>query len=492
MNAGPSGRSAPEFLRDGSTIARRVTELDHRVRNTGAMFLRGLLWDVHELVGDGTSTTALLFDAMYREGRRGIRAGLNGSRLRYFLLQYADALRVELLCQRTFVSGPEELRRLAHAVCGDEPLAGGVADIYAGLGPHGHVEIRSSADHALSHEFLGDAFWPSECLDSTMLLGLIGQRAELTDCAFFVSDLAITNPQHLIAVLSAGKVAGASSFVIIGRSLSKQCLGLIMSNSTPGYRIYAMQTLEKAPLDQSDSLHDIATLTGGRVFMEAAGANAGQVTAEDLGWSRRAWLSRTHLGIYGGQGQSTSIRSRIRALRRDLQVVTDIGRKKQLSLRYSRLTARSAVLWINGTTDREVEARKALGERTCRVIQDAMEQGVVPGEGTALLKCKHTLEAIRPVSGELEESFAIGMLKRGLEEPSRVLRHNLHTGTAVAMSHGGDDGSKNSVVKAPKPTVLDSFDVVATALQHAITGVAQALTIETIVLKQTPSVALRP
>jgi len=325
-----------------------------------------------------------------------------------------------------------------------------------------------------------------------MLLGMIGQRAELTDCAFFVSDLAITNPQHLIAVLAAARAGGASSLIIIGRSLSKQCLGMIMANSTPHFRIYAMQTPEMAPLDQSDSLHDIATLTGGRVFMEAAGANAGQVTAEDLGWSRRAWLSRTHLGIYGGQGQSTSIRSRIRALRRDLQVVTDIGRKKQLSLRYSRLTARSAVLWINGTTDREVEARKALGERTCRVFQDAMEQGVVPGKGTALLKCKHTLEAIRPVSGELEESFAIGMLKRGLEEPSRVLRHNLHTGTGVAMSHGGDDGSQNTVVKAPKPTVLDSFDVVATALQHAITGVAQALTIETIVLKQTPSMALRP
>lgn len=492
-NAGPTGLSAPEFLLDGATIARRVTEVEHRIENVGAMFLRGLLWDVQERVGDGTSTTALIFDAMYREGRRGIRAGLNASRLRHFLLCYAGILRDELTCQRVFVTGDKYISRVALSVCGDENLSRAVAHLYGGLGPHAHVEIRESGGGTLSHEFLSDAFWPATSLDNTLMLGLIGQRVALSDCAIFVSDLAIANPRDLIAVLSAAKASGAASLIMFGRSLSKPCLALIMANSTPHFRIYAMRTPETAPHDHSDSLHDIAVLTGGKVFQEAAGGNAGQVAADDIGRSRRAWVSRTHVGFFGGHGQPNRIRGRIRGLRHDLQTITERDRRNQLKLRYSRLTARSAILWIDGSTDREIDARKALGERTCRVIQDAMEHGVVLGEGKALLKCKHRLEALRPASGELEESFAIGMLKRGLGEPTRVLRANLDSGTVNAMIHGDDDGcSRNGLGHVPEPTVLDSFDVVTTALQYAITGVAQALTIDTIVLKQTPSVAFRP
>lgn len=491
-NAGPTGLSAPEFLLDGATIARRVTEVEHRIENVGAMFLRGLLRDVHERVGDGTSTTALLFDAMYREGQRGIRAGLNASRLRHFLLCYADVLRDELTSQRVFVTADKDIGRVALSVCRDEELAGAVAHLYGGLGPHAHVEIRASGGGALSHEFLSDAFWPSRSLESTLMLGLIGQRVELIDCAFFVSDLALTNPHHLIAVLSAAKARGAAALIIFGRSLSKPCLALIMANSTPQFRIYAQRTPETAPHDQSDSLLDIAVLTGGTVFLEAAGGNAGRVKANDIGMSRRAWVSRTHVGFFGGHGQSNRIRGRIRDVRHDLQIVTEQDRKRRLKLRYSRLAASSAILWIDGSTDREVNARKALAERTCRVIQDAMEYGVVSGEGKALLKCKHTLETIRPVSGELEESFAIGMLMRGLEEPSRVLSANLDSRTPIAENVGGGDREKNSADAATERIVLDSLAVVTTALQCSIVGVAQALTIDTIVLKQTPTVAPRP
>lgn len=499
LNAGATGRSAPELLTDGATIARRLVEVEDRVENVGTMFLRGLLWEIHDLVGDGTSTAAIVFAAMFEEGRRGIAAGLNASRLRYFLLERAKLLDPALDRQRITVSDQPTLKCLAQSVSGDASLAGAVSEIHAGLGAYGHVEVRPGKGSDLGYEFIGDSFWPSNCLDSAMMPGVIGQRIELSNCALFVSDLDIQDAQDFVPVLAAARTPQVTSLIILGRSISKQCVGLLMSNSSPAFRIFAMRTPEATEFDRSETMDDIATLTGATVFRHAAGASSVNVQGADLGSCRRAWISRTHFGLCGGQGKSRVIRRRISELRAQVQSVGEDKQTKQARLRLSRLTAKSAILLINGTTDREIEQRKALGERTSRVTQNAIVNGALPGGGAALLECRRFVGLRELSTDEPEEVFALKMMIQGLEAPIRTLAQNGGLEPSVAVMKAKDAGPGHAIdvttgriVDMSKAGILDSFDVVSTALQKATAGVAQALTIETVVLRQSPSKATTP
>lgn len=498
-HAGATGRSAPELLTDGATIARRLTEVGNRSENTGAMFLRGLLWDVQERVGDGSSTAAILFDALYREGRRGIQAGLNAARLRHFLLAYAKLLRLELERQRLTVADGAALRRLARSVARDESMANAIAEIYAGLGIHCHIEVRLGRGNHIDYDYLDDAFWPSKSLDDALVRGLIGQRVELPRCALFLSDIAFENRAQLMPVLAAAKARQARSLLIIGRGICKQSLGLLLANACPSFPIHAMRTPETAPLDQLAALDDIATISGATVFQEAAGADPRLARAGELGFVRRAWVSRTHFGLFGGQGESRALRTRIRQLRADFLGAQDERSKAQISLRISRLTARSAIVWVDGTTERASERRKLVAERTCRVVRDALIDGALPGGGAALLACSRHMGSVQASSDELEETFALQMLTKGLEAPIRVLAHNSGMSSGIVINHAFDTGhggqfdvNSGHLVDAASDGVLDGFEVVATAVQHAVSGVSQALTIDSIILPRRPSIAAHP
>jgi chaperonin GroEL len=499
VNAGATGRSAPEVLTDGATIARRVTEMPGRVQNVGAMFLRGLLWEVHQHAGDGTSTAAIVFDAIHRKGRRGIAAGLNAARLRHYLLAYAKQLEPALERQRIPVTDASMMQRLAHSVCGDQALSGMVAEVFAALGPHVHIEVRPSRSDKPGYEFLEGPFWPASCLDNAMLAGMIGQRLDLVNCAVFVSDLAIEDAHAAVALVTAARARQCTSLIIIGRSLGKQCLGTLMANSTPEFRVIAMRTPEMAAFDQFESMDDIAAITGAAVFRDAVGARAATVAAADLGTCRRAWATRTHIGLFGGEGDSRNLRARIRDVRGLIESVTDDARRKQLRLRMSRLTASSAILWVDGTTDREVASRKARAERTCRAVQLAIEYGALPGGGAALLDCARVVGALPLVSREPEEAFARSMIVHGLEAPARALARNggIEPSVAVARANRAGPGHAldvmtGSVVDMPVAGVVDGFDVVSTAVHKAVAGAAQALAIDTIVLKQSPQLATSP
>jgi chaperonin GroEL len=498
-NAGPTGRSAPELLTDGATIARRLTEIEPRVENSGAMYLRGLLWDVHRQVSDGTSTAAIVFEAMYREGRRGIGAGLNAARLREHLRHHSRHVHIELERQCSPLSGRAALQGLARSVCGDEALARAIADVYAGVGIHSQVDVRPSRTDRVGYDFLGDSYWKAHSLDNGLVRGLIGQRVELSNCAIFVSDLDLDEPHLLISVLTAARNRGADSLLLIGRSLSKQCLGLLAANSSSAFPIYAMSTPDATPIHQIETMDDIATIAGAVASKQATGAGPDSFKENDLGFCRRGWVSRTHFGLFAGQGASESLRQRIRELRVTLRNTRDREREKQLSLRLSRLTARSAVLWIDGGTERIVEDRKRLAERTCRVVRNALNNGVLPGAGIALLECSRSIDPHTAAVTEPEEAFALHMLRYGLEAPVRTLAQNNGQSPGVVITQSLNRGLSKTLSQPPPldpvgndEGILDSFEVITAAWQHAVSGVAQALTIGAIVFPRSPTIASAP
>jgi chaperonin GroEL len=497
-NAGPTGRSAPELLTDGATIARRLTEIEPQLENTGAMFLRGLLWDVHRQVGDGTSTAAIAFEAMYREGRRGIGAGMNAARLREYLLLHSRNVHIALERQRLPLSGRPALTQLARSLCGDETLAGAIADVYAGIGAHSHVEVRPSRTERIGYEFLGDHYWPSHSLDDALVRGLIGQRVELQNCALFVSDLDLDEPRLLISILTAARNRGADSLLLIGRSLSKHCLGLLTANASSAFLIHAMSTPESTPIDQIEAMDDIATIAGAVALKRATGAGPDSFNESDLGFCRRGWVSRTHFGFFAGQGPSESLRQRIRGLRVTLRNASDGERQEQLSLRLSRLTARSAILWIDGGTERVVEDRKRLAERTCRVVRNALNNGVLPGAGRALLESSRSVDPLSATGAAPEEAFALHMLRHGLEAPMRTLAQNSGQSPGLVIMQSLNREASKTLKPSPLSPVgndeeiLDSFEVITAAWQHAVSGLAQALTVGSVVFPRSPTTASTP
>ncbi len=382
---------------------------------------------------------------------------------------------------------------------GDESLAGAIADIYAGIGIHSHFEIRPSRSVRIGYEFLGDPFWPAHSLDDALVRCLIGQRIELTNCALFISDLALDDPRFVVSIITAAKNRDAASLLLFGRSLSKQCLGLLMANSSPAFPIHVVSTPGTAPINQMGAMDDIATIAGATPFKQVTGAGRASFNQSDLGFCRRAWASRTHFGLFAGQGSSESVRQRVRELRTALRTSGAGKREQELSLRLSRMTARSAILWIDGSTERIVSDRKRLAERTCRVVRSGLIKGVLPGGGIALLECSRAVDSLRSTADEPEEMFALEMLKHGLEAPMRALAHNSGQSPSLAIARARLAAPTKALEHpiahdpfAKDEEILDSFEVVSAAWHHAVSGVAQALTLGSVVLPRSPGISAAP
>ncbi len=491
---------SPELLDNAGVIARRIIELPDRDADMGAMFVRHMLWNQHEREGDGTATTAVLFQSLFNQGLHYLASDGNAMVLRRYLEEGLEVILDELARQAVPVEGPQALARVAAAVCGDPPMARLLGEIFDIIGEYGRIEIRTGRGRDLEREYVEGIYWKGGAASRDMTNGKPHNRAELQDARILVSDLELTQPEEILPVLIAARQAKVRSLLLIARQFAEPVLATILVNNKPGeFDILAVKTPGLTIPEIMGVLEDMSFLTGARIFSKQGGERLAGIRAEDLGHARRAWADREFFGIVGAQGDPRALRQHIARLKAAHSAIGDLAERKNLRERIGKLTGGAATLWIGGNTEAEVNVRKELAEHTIEAVRGALLAGVVPGGGTALLDCRPALRDRLKAATASEERAAYRILIRALEEPARTIIANAGFDVDEVMAeirqagrgHGFDVEAEQVVLMASRG-VLDSGSALKAAVKLAVLSAGIALTADVLVHHKKPVEATNP
>jgi len=494
------GNRMPELLDSGGVIVRRIIEVPDRDQDMGAMFVRQFLWQLHEQVGDGTATAAVLFQSIYNQGLHHITSGGSPMLLRGYLESGLSMIYDELSGMAVPVEGKEALAQVAEAICYDPALSKILGEIFDIIGEYGHLDIRSGRGREIEREYVEGMYWKGNIFSRQMINDREALRAKLDNAYILITDLTIEDPRELAPVVGLALKARIPGLMIIARKLSDEAIGLLMANRKPGkFEAIAVKTPGATTTDVSGNLMDMAVLTGGHPIVRAAGGSLRDVRIEDFGQARRVWADRFNFGIVGGKGDPRALRKHIADLREAFQQADDGDVRKALRQRIGKLMGGSATLWVGGIAEMEVKVRKELAERTAEALRGTVREGVIPGGGVSLLACRPALQRMLDQSTEADERAAYRILIRALEEPIRTIIRNAGYDDSEVMAEikqagpgYGFDVRSERVVNMAEAGIFDSAAVQKEAVRSAIKSAALALTIDVLVHHKEPQQSVKP
>ncbi|MDF1513237.1 MAG: chaperonin GroEL [Anaerolineae bacterium] len=481
----------PEILDDGGTIARRILQIPGRDQDVGAMLVRNVLWKMREQVGDGTATAAVIFEAAYNAGLHYIAAGGNAMQLRTYILDGLRDVLDELEKQAFEVTGKNNLVHLATAVSQDAELGKILGEIFDIIGAYGRLEIRDGQYRQHEREYVEGMYWPAGLLSRDMMTNIQLQRAEAENAAILISDAEIEDPRDLVPVLGICVKTGIKDLVIVARKISEICLGMIALNKRKGridVNVVGAKTPGMSADNQRMALSDMALLTGGSTFMNAAGESIRNVKPDDLGRARRVLVDRYNMNIIGGQGDPRELRRYIAQLREAYHKLSNGEERDKLEERIGKLMGGSATLRIGGLTETNLKQNKAIAERAAEAMRGAIREGVLPGGGMAYMACLPMIQARMETSQNSAERAAYHVIGEALEAPLRTLLINAgyEPGAIVAQLRGlaageGFDVVAGKVVNLQEAGILDIATVVKAAVLNGVGGATMALTTDVVV-----------
>lgn len=493
------GQRPPELLDDGGVIVRRITDLPNRNADMGAMYVRSMLWRLHNEVGDGTATAAVIFEAAYESGRRYLASGGNAMRLRQFL---EDGLS-RILHHITTMSKPADARHLLTSVAltagAEEPLANILGEIFDIVGEWGAVEIRSGHGRSLERVYIEGMQWDGGVLSSHFLTDATSREARIEAAAVVVTDFAISEPADLVPLLELATKHRVLSLLIACRSITDRAIAFLVLNQKPDNPRVVVVRTPGGGVSGYQELEDLSKLVGGRPLVAAAGDALDRIELSDLGGARRAWANHDYAGVAAGRGDPRALRQHILALKNGRKAAVSPDERAALERRIGRLLGGSAILQIGGATGPEIKHRKTVAERTARTIRGAIQQGVVPGGGGALFSCRHVLAGHLATCDDPDERAAYRILLDTVTAPLRAIAENAGydpSTTMARLEHAGHEPAfdirTGSVTNAYESGIVDSASVQLAATRAAISSAGLALTIDVLVHSKHPEEVLEP
>lgn len=490
----------PELLENGGVIARRIIELANRDEDMGAMLLRSLVCRQHDEMGDGSATTAVLFQALFNAGLRYITAGGNALRLRYHLERALPIVLSELDRMTFHVEGKEALTGIAESICHDPELAELLGEIFDIIGEHGQLDVRSDNARGLRREYVEGMYWNGGLFSRTMVTDPANMRTDYENAAVFLCDFETEEPRELVPIIEAALGSGVNTLVLIFRRLSDKAIsviGTVNQKHSDKLRVMGVKLPGLNPVDRDAALQDIAVITGATPFIKAAGYTLDQVRPEHFGHARRIWGDLHNFGLSAGRGDPRALRQHILTLEDAFRNTDDPEMRKKLQQRIGRLMGGSATLYVGGATKTEMELRKTAAQRSAETLRAAVREGVVPGGGIALLKCREVLTDYD--ANDPDERAAYRILAEALAEPARVIFENagydpseIMARLAVEDSACGFDAVSGQIVNVTEAGILDTAAVLKSAVRGAVKTAALALSVDVLVHVRKPEIVTQP
>ncbi len=494
VTLGPRGRNVvlekkfggPTITKDGVTVAKEI-ELEDKLENMGAQMVREVASKTSDTAGDGTTTATVLAQAIYREGVKAVAAGANPMALKRGIDKAVAAAVEELKKLSKPVSGDMIAQVATISANSDATIGGIIAEAMKKVGKDGVITVEESRTMETALEVVEGMQFDRGYLSPYFVTDPERMEVVLDNPYILIHEKKISVMKDLLPLLEQIARAG-KPLLIIAEEVEGEALATMVVNKLRGTLSGAAVKAPGFGDRRKAMLEDIAILTGGQNIAEEAGIKLENIKLEDLGRAKRVTIDKDNTTIVEGNGQSKAIEGRVRQIRAQIEETTSDYDREKLQERLAKLVGGVAVIKVGAATETEMKEKKARVEDAMHATRAAVEEGIVPGGGVALLR---SLPAVEKVVNSLEDDEKIGgnIVRRALEEPIRQISKNAGVEGAVVAEHikanksvnygyNAQTGEYEDMVKAG---VLDPTKVVRLAAQNSSSIAGLMLTTEAMI-----------
>lgn len=493
VTLGPKGRNvllgksygSPQITKDGVTIAKEI-ELENKIQDSGAQIVKEAATKTVDKAGDGTTTAVVLTQAIVNQGFKNIAAGSNPMEIRTGIEKGVKAVVENLKMMAKPVKGKEEIRKVAVVSAnGDEEIGDILASVMDKVGKEGVVTVEEGQTFGLVEKYVEGMQFDKGYISPYFVTNAEDLTAEIRDPYILLTDTKISAVKDMLPLVEKIAQAGKKDIVIIAEEVEGEALATLIVNKLKGIlNIVAV----KAPAfgdRRKEMLQDIAVLTGGSVISEELGKKLENAELGDLGRAERVIVGKEETIIVNGDGEKKSIEARVEQIKNEIAKTDSDYDREKLQERLAKLSGGVAVIEVGAATEVEMKERKDRLDDALQATRAAIEEGVVPGGGVALIDARPALKSVK-VTGD--EQIGLDILFRALEEPARLIAENAGKEGSVIVSKIGKgtgyDARKEEFVNMIQAGILDPVKVTRLALENASSVASLLLTTEAVVVEK--------
>ncbi len=495
VTLGPKGRNvvldkgfgSPEITNDGVTIAKEI-ELENKFENIGAEIVKEVANKTNDLAGDGTTTAAVLTQAMIGQGLKNVTAGANPLSIKKGIEKGVEAVVIALKRMSKTVAGKGEIAQVATISAEDAEVGNLIAEVMQEIGKNGVITVEESQTFGLSKETVKGMRFDKGYISPYMITDTERMLAEYDDPYILITDKKISSIKEILPLLEKITQSGKKDIVIIAEEVEGDALATLVVNKLRGtFNALAVKTPGFGDR-RKEMLEDIAILTGGQVISEEIGLKLETAEMKMLGRARKVIADKDNTTIVEGKGQKANIEGRINQIKVELEKSDSDFDKEKLQERLAKLAGGVAVIKVGAATETEQKYKQAKIEDALAATRAAVAEGIVPGGGVALIRA---LKGLKEIKVKGDEKTGLAILKRALEEPLRQIAHNAGQDGAVVVdqvkknSGGyGYNAAKDKYEDLFEAGIVDPTKVVRLALENAASAAAMLLTTEAVVTEK--------
>jgi len=493
---GPKGRNvaldkkwgAPTVTHDGVTVAKEI-ELEDSFENMGAQLLKEAATKTNDVAGDGTTTATVLAQAIVNEGLKNVAAGANPMLLKRGIELAASAVTKSIRESAIEVKGKDDIAHVASISAADEEIGNLIADVMDKVGKDGVITVEESKGLAFETDYVEGMQFDRGYISPYFINDTEAMQATINDPYILIYDKKISSAQDLLPVLEKVIQVGKRDLVIIAEDVDGEALATLVLNKLRGtFSVLAV----KAPGfgdRRKAMLQDIATLTGGQVITEEMGRKLDSATLADLGRADKVSSTKDDTTIVGGAGSDSDIQARINQIKAEIDNSTSDYDREKLQERLAKLAGGVAVIGVGAATEVELKEKKHRVEDALSATRAAVEEGVVPGGGVALINALQAIKDLRNDNPDINTGIAI--VRRALEEPMRQLARNAGKEGAIIIEEvrrRSQNGTRvgfnvltDEYVDMVEAGIIDPAKVTRSAVENAASIASMILTTEALI-----------
>lgn len=495
ITIGPKGRNVvldkgfgvPTITNDGVTIAKEI-ELEDRVENLGAEIVKEVAEKTNEIAGDGTTTAVILAQAIIAEGLKNVAAGANPLALKRGIEKGVERVIANIKKMAKKITTKEEIAQVATISAENKEIGNLITEAMEEVGKDGVITIEESKTFTLQKEVVKGLQFDRGYVSPYMITDVERMEAVYEDPYILITDKKISALTEILPILEKVAQSGKKELVIIAEEIEGDALATLVVNKLRG----TFNTLAiKAPGfgdRKKEMLQDIACVTGGALISEETGLKLENAELGQLGSARKVVSTKENTTVIEGKGKKEEIESRIKQIKKEINVAESEFDKEKLQERLAKLSGGVAVIKVGAATEVEQKAKQHKTEDALSATRAAVEEGIVPGGGVALIRASLNLDELK-VEGD--EKTGINILKKALEGPIRQIAQNAGVDGAVVVQkvkegEGGFGFNAETLEYEDlmKSGIVDPTKVVRSALQNAASAAAMLLTTECVVAEK--------
>ena len=493
ITLGPRGRNVvldkkfgpPQVCSDGVTIAKEI-ELPDAFENMGAQLLKEAATKTNDAAGDGTTTSIVLSQAIIHEGFKNVTAGANPMAIKRGIDHAVVRIVTELQGMSQVVETRERIGQVASLSAHEDAIGETIAEAMEKVGKDGVITVEESRGLTDEIEYVEGMQVDRGYTSPYFITNADRMEAVIEDAYLIITDKKISSVADLVPALEKLLQAGQKNVVIVAEDIDGEALATLVVNKLRGI----MNVLAvKAPGfgdRRKAMLEDIAILTGGTVISEETGRRLDSATIEDFGRARRISSTKDDTTIVEGHGSEEAIQARINQLKAQIEDTTSEYDREKLQERMAKLSGGVAVIKVGAATEIELKERKARVEDALSATRAAVEEGIVPGGGVALVRAQRALDTVEGLT--VDELVGVNVVRRALEQPLKLIVENAGSEGAVVLNqvkHQSDDYGYDAELGEFGPMlergIIDPVKVTRSALQNAASVAAMVLTTESMI-----------